>query len=241
MLRSASEMIGYAITASDGNPGTVSDFLFDDQTWRIRWLVADTGNWLPGRKLLLPPTALGHPDPKKLAFPVRLTMRQVEESPDILSDRPVSRQDETNTYDYYGWRPYWDNGFFMGGYGSVAVDRDRDIERSRLNDGDPHLRSVEALTGCHIHAADGDIGHIEDFLVDDVDWTIHFLVVTTTNWWPGKTVLIPPVSVAAIDWPERMVNLTVDRQRVKDSPIYDPAAIATWAYTKQFKNHYGDT
>jgi sporulation protein YlmC with PRC-barrel domain len=251
MLWTASGINGYAIVATDGQLGSVSDFLFDDDSWRVRWLVVDTGNWLSGRKVLLPPSALGHPDPEKREFSVRLTMQQVKDSPDIASDRPVSRQEETNIYGYYGWRPYWGSGFFMGGYGYEGDDwvgsrspgstqREREIANSRLNDGDPHLRSVEAVTGYHIHAMDGEVGHVEDFLVEDTDWSIHYLVVDTKNWWPGKKVLISPGSASAIDWTERLVNLTVDRQRVKDSPEYDAATTVDQAYERRFHDYYGD-
>src|ERR1700693_5384244 len=123
MLWNASAINGYTITASDGQLGTVSDFLFDDASWLVRWLVVDTGNWLPGRKVLLPPSVLGHPDRKARAFSVRLTMQQVKNSPDIDSDRPVSRQMETFIYDYYGWSPYWAAGlypYWTGGYGYMA-------------------------------------------------------------------------------------------------------------------------
>ena len=120
MLRNASAINGYAIEASDGLLGTVSDFLFDDAGWLVRWLVVDTGNWLSGRKVLLPPSALGHLDRKEREFSVRLTMQQVKDSPDIDTDRPVSRQIETNIYDYYGWNPYWGAGPYMGGYGYMG-------------------------------------------------------------------------------------------------------------------------
>jgi hypothetical protein len=117
MLRNASKINGYAIVASDGHLGTVSDFLFDDVSWLIRWLVVDTGNWLSGRKVLLPAFALGHLDAERREFSVRLTRQQVKDSPDIDTKRPVSRQMEANVYDYYGWSPYWSTGLYMGGYG----------------------------------------------------------------------------------------------------------------------------
>ena len=116
MLWNAASLKGYAIEASDGRLGTVSDFLFDDASWLVRWLVVDTGKWLSGRKVLLPPTALGHLDEKREQFSVRLTMQAVKDSPDIDADRPVSRQMETHVYDYYGWNPYWTSGLYMGGY-----------------------------------------------------------------------------------------------------------------------------
>jgi PRC-barrel domain len=248
MLWNASAINGYAIAASDGEIGTVSDFLFDDSSWLVRWLVVDTGKWLSGRKVLLPTSVLGHFDEAGEKIPVRLTMQQVRDSPEIDTDRPVSRQMETSVYDYYGWSPYWGTGFYMGGYGYVpgamvaapARRREEDIADAWRRDDDLHLRSVEAVTGYHIHASDGEIGHVEDFLVEDADWSIHYLVIDTKNWWPSKKVLISPRSARDIDWMDRLVNLDVDRQKVKDSPPYDASTPVDRAYEKDFHKHYGE-
>jgi hypothetical protein len=251
MLWNASAINGYAIAASDGRIGTVSDFLFDDASWLVRWLVVDTGNWLSGRKVLLPPSALGRLDAKEQEFSVTLTKQQVKDSPDIDTDRAVSRQMETSVYDYYGWSPYWGAGFNMGGYGYMpggiiespylgARRRDEEIAAAQRDSGDVHLRSVEAVSGYHIHASDGEIGHVEDFLVEDTDWSIHYLVVDTKNWWPGKKVLVSPRSAQEIDWTDRLVNLDVDRQKVKDSPGYDTSMTVDGAYEDRFHNYYGD-
>lgn len=251
MLRNASGIVGYAIAASNGGLGTVNDFLFDDASWLIRWLVVDTGNWLSHRKVLLPTSVLGHIDPTRREFSVRLTTQQVERSPDIETERPVSRQIETNLYNYYGWSPYWGTGFNMGGYGympgammlspSPETSRREEVlaDAQRAED-NPHLRSIGAVTGYHIHASDGEIGHVEDFLLEESDWSIHYLVVDTKNWWPGKKILISPRSVREIDWEDKLVNLNVDRQRVKDSPPYDASTTVDRAYEKDFHSHYGN-
>lgn len=249
MLRNASAIDGSTIEASDGRLGTVDDFLFNDANWLVRWLVVDTGNWLSGRKVLLPAFALGHLDPKEHGFSVRLTMQQVNDSPDIDTQRPVSRQMETNIYDYYGWSPYWSPGLYLGGYGygggamaplpsAGSRRREEDIVAAQQSNDDPHLRSIEAITGYHIHARDGEIGHVEDFLLKDADWSIRYLVVDTKNWWPGKRVLISPRSVREIDWMNNLVNLKVDRQRVKDSPPYDASIIVDRAFENDFHNYY---
>lgn len=245
MLRNASAINGYGVAASDGALGTVIDFLFDDASWLVRWMVVDTGNWLSGRKVLLLASVLGHLDPTREKFSVTLTMQQVKDSPDIDAERPVSRRMETNVYDYYGWTPYWGTGFYMGGgYGQMGAlagrRREEDIARIERRDDDPHLRSIESVTGYHIHASDGEIGHVEDFLVEDADWSIHYLIVDTKNWWPGKKVLISPPSVQEIDWTDKLVHLNVDRQRVKDSPAYDASTTVDRAYEKQFHSYYLD-
>ena len=250
MLWNASAINGYAIAASDGEIGTVSDFLFDDASWLVRWLVVDTGNWLSGRKVLLPPSALGRLDAKEEEFSVKLTRQQVKDSPEIDTDRPVSRQMETSVYDYYGWSPYWGAGFYMGGYGYMpgsgmaspylgARRREQEIADAQADRDDVHLRSVEAVTGYHMRASDGEIGHVEDFLVEDADWSIHYLIVDTTNWWAGKKVLVSPRSALEIDWTDRLVNLNVSRQRIKDGPAYDPSITIDRAYDEKVLTYYG--
>ena len=249
MLWKASTIHGYAIAASDGEIGKVSDFLFDDATWLIRWLVVETGGWLFGRKVLLPPSVLGHPDESGRQFSVRLTKKQVQESPTTDTNQPVSRQVETGIFDYYGWSPYWGTGFYMGGYGFVpppiaalssgqSRKQADDFADAGKGSGDPHLRSMEAITGYHIHASDGEIGHVEDFLVADADWSIHYLIVDTKNWWPARKVLISPRSAREIDWMDRLVYLDVDRKTVESSPAYDATTIVDRAYEKDFHGHY---
>lgn len=258
MLWNASTINGYAISASDGKIGTISDLLFDDTSWLIRWLVVDTGNWLSGRKVLLPSSAMGHLDAKQEECSIKLTIQKIKDSPTIATDRPVSRQVETSIYSYYGYSPSWGSGYgylggigylgsygYMGGIGgalpvslgSQAPEEEiADVQRSH---DDVHLRSVAAVTGYHIHASDGEIGHIEDFLVEDVDWSIRYFLVDTKNWWPGKKVLISPQSAREIIFPDKLINLNVDRQIVKNSPAYDPSKTIDGAYDEKFLTYYG--
>jgi len=252
MLRPTSQLNGYAVHASDGVIGTVSDFLFDDATWFVRWLIIDTGNWLSGRKVLLPPSALAHVNPIGCRVDFELTRRQIKDSPNADTERPVSRQQETNIYDYYSWAPYWGDGSYMdvmgyGGFlgGSLAppptaesMRREKEIDDAQRSKNDPTLRSVMEVTGYHIHASDGEIGHVKDFLVEDENWGIHYLVVDTKNWWPGRKVLISPMLVRTIDWSERHVSLRADRQKIKDSPPYDSTTAVDLLYEKRVHNHY---
>ena len=245
MLRNASTIKGYAIAASDGRIGTVSDVLFDDASWRIRWVVVDTGKWLSGRKVLLPLSALGQLDATGVEFNVGLTKQQVKDSPDSDTDRPVSRQIEANIYGHYGWTPYWGTDMLMGGYGlgggAMAAlptlesrRRAEDIATAQASNNDPHLRSMNAVSGYHIHATDGEIGHLDDFIVEDSDWSIRNLVVNTKNWWAGKIVLIAPSSIQTIDWTDRLVNLKIDRAAVKNSPLFDASTTLDRAMMETF-------
>ena len=249
MLIDVSDLKGFKIAASDGSLGSVTDFLFDDESWTLRWIVVDTGTWLSGRKVLLPVSVLGHPDITARSFPVRLTMAKVKDSPTIDIYKPVSRQHEERVYGYYNLSPYWGSGFYMGGYGDWSAGmseahyadsrrRQDELYRLRHQKDDLHLRSMDAVTGYNIEATDGAIGHVEGFLVDDEDWTIRFLNVDTKNWWPGKHVLISPRSAQQILWSENLVNLDIDRQTVKDSPAYDPSAPVDGALEARMVGHY---
>ncbi len=131
----------------------------------------------------------------------------------------------------------------MGGYGygggampvSPVPDSqllEEDIAAAQRNKDDPHLRSVAAITGYHIHASDGEIGQVEDFLVEDADWSIQYLLVDAQNWWPGKKVLISPRSAQEIDWTDHLVNLNVARQKVKDSPACNASIAVDQAYER---------
>ncbi len=247
MLLVGSALNGYAIEAGDGRIGTVGDLLFDDRTWKVRWLVVDTGGWLTGRKVLFHPSAVRHVDHERQELPVSLTKAQVEASPDILTDAPVSQRMEANLYDYYGWDPLW-SGRYLGAGAMTGVLMPPPYESETLrgagnprphpDDGDMHLRSIAAVKGYHVHATDGEIGHVENFLVDDADWGIRYLIVATRNWWPGQHVLMSPHAVQDISWPEHEVRLDVSRGQVKASPAWDPLAIIDQLYEKRLHSHY---
>jgi hypothetical protein len=250
MLIHASKIRGFSIGAADGPIGSIADILFDDATWIVRWLVVDTGGLLPGRKVLIPPSALGHVNHVERQYAVRLTKQQIKDSPSVNTDEPVSRAMETGLYDYYGWSPYWSMGFYMGGYGYAGWpiepagmgSRSRAIASQKADhkgEG-PQLRSAHEVNGYHLHATDGAIGQVADFLIEDGDWSIHYLVVDTAGWWPGKTVLVSPRSALKINWPDRTVDLNVTRKQIKDSPAYDGSEVVDRAYEYKFHGYYNE-
>ncbi len=250
MFWDASAINGYAIEATDGRLGTVSDLLFEDVGRVVRWLVVDTGNWLPGRKVLLPLSALGHPDRALHHFPIKLTMQQVKDSPDVDTDLPVSRQIEAQVHDHFGWDPHWGAAFLPMSSASATPSvaplyelesNPHDLARvdAQSNEDDPHLCSIATIIGCHIHASDGEVGHVEDFLVDDAGWNIRYIKVDTRNWWPGERVLISLYSVREIDWLGRLVYVNVSRQKIKNAPPYNPSITVDGAYEEKFLTYYG--
>jgi hypothetical protein len=229
----------FAIGATDDEIGKVHSFLFDGQSWAIRYLVADTGTWLPGRKVLIAVTALGQPNWEGRVFPVALTKDQVKGSPDIDTDKPVSRQREIELHQYYGWAPYWGAGYGVPVGGAPVpppVDPDKAKEAAK---GDPNLRSTREVRGYRIHASDGEMGHVEDFVASDEDWVIRYLVIDTKNWLPGRSVLLSPEWVREISWDRQEVFVDVAKDTVKNCPPYDPSAPVNREYEIQMYDYYG--
>ena len=207
MLLAVSALKNFTIRASDGGIGTVSDVLFDDETWRLRWLVVDTGSWLSDREVLIHPSAIGRIDYDRHELPIKMTKAHVEGSPELSRDRLVSMQMQGQLYDYYGWDPVWGgSGYFGGGLGMMGSSAYSGMGAPPMpnghaaNDGDPHLRSTTAVIGSHIEATDGGIGHVENMLIDDVAWDVRYLIVDTKNWWFGQHVLLSPYAVKGMTW-----------------------------------------
>jgi len=248
MLLVISALKGYSVEASDGRIGTVSDFLFDDLTWKLRWLVVDIGSWLSERKVLIHPSAIREADYEREELAVSLTKALVEGSLDILQDPPVSRQIESNLYGYYNWDPVWGGAGYFGGnpiamplvsplfFGGPTSDEATTLVS---DDTDPHLRSTTEVKGYHVHATDGDIGHVENLIVDDTGWDIRYLIVDTRNWWAGKHVLVSPYAVREIDWAERYIRLDLTRDKVKSSPPWDPLKMIDQMSEIRLHRHYG--
>jgi hypothetical protein len=259
MLRSMKDLEGYTIRATDGDIGHVNDFYFEDDRWVVRYLVVEAGHWLSSRKVLISPIAIGQPNWTAKVLPVSITKEQVKNSPDIDTDKPVSRQEEMRYHGYYSYPYYW-GGTGLWGLGAYpgmmlsggcyyseadAGDLAERAEHARMtreaaehqND-DPHLRSGNAVMNYHIEASDGGIGHVQGLLLDEDTWAIRYIVVDTSNWWLGHQVLIAPRWIKNVSWSEHTVSVSLTRQAVKDAPPYDPAVPLNRSEEIGLHNHY---
>jgi hypothetical protein len=238
MLRDSQNLEGCSIGATDGAIGEVKDLYFDDDAWVIRYLVVATGSWLAGRKVLISPFALNQAQWEQKLLRATLTQEQVKNSPAIDTDMPVSRQHEMEYLKYYSYPSYWGGAALWGigpnpnllpmgeayqwpagSYGQVRAEHDREISKQSPK-GDHHLRSCNAILKYHIHANDGDIGHVAGLLVDDETWAIRYLIVDTSNWWLGHQVLVAPQWIRAVSWSHSNVSIELPRQALKDAPPY---------------------
>ena len=225
MLHSLKDLYGCQLGASDGGIGHVKDFYFDDRTWAVRYVVVDTGSWLPWRQVLLAPHAFGSLHLTKNALCVNLTRKQIEESPLIESHKPVSRQYEEQYYQYYGWPYYWEGTESWGMSGlpisglPALPPAPAPASGPQPKRADAHLRCMQAVNGYYIKASDGTIGHVCDFILDANSWTIRQLVVKTGHLFSGVEVEIPTSKVDRISYDESTVYVKMTREDVELSPI----------------------
>lgn len=251
MIRGVDNLKGFVIAATDGDIGELKDVYFDDELWAIRYLVVDTGDWLPGRKVLISPLSVGTIDWTARRIDVTLTRQQVKGSPDIDTDKPLSRQNETEFFSYYGYPSYWDGANLWGAaaqpiaappiapeLSAARQEAQRSKEQASAHS-DCHLRSTRVVIGYRIQALDGAIGHIENLLFDEDTWKVCYVEIDTRNWWPGKHVLISPEWIDVMEWADRSAHLHVLRTLVKDSPPYDPALPLPSSYGSELHRHYG--
>ena len=228
MLRNINEISGYRLQALDGEIGRCQDFLFDDRDGTVRYMVAKTARWLPGRKVVVSPAFLDRPDWVDEKLPLRLTREQIENSPPLDEHAPVSRQYEVQFHEYYALPFYWagpgpwaTQPGELGTLEPVPDESELDTDEDLQEEG--HLRSASEVMGYAIEASDGDIGHVEDFMLDDETWQIEFLVVDTRNWLPGRKVLVPINRLSRIRWADRSVRVDMTREAIESSPEFDPS------------------
>jgi hypothetical protein len=239
MFYRAKEIEGYKLSSLDGEFGKVKEFYFDDKFWTIRYLIADTGNWLPGRQVLISPYAVTGVNRIQETVDVNLTKDKIENSPSPETDKPLSRQFENYYYGYYAWPDYWGGPYSWGDYPYISHDGDN--SRDWTENGqkfDHHLRSTRVVTGSHVEASDGAIGHVEEFIIDDKTWAIRYLIVDTQNWLPGKRVLVSPQWIQTIDWAASEVFFNVPRATIKAAPEYLRGSFPTRDYETAIHSHY---
>jgi hypothetical protein len=211
MFRSLEDLMGASMIAMDGEIGKICNFLFDDQSWKIRYCVVDVGHWLARREVLISMSVIDQPDWKTKTLRARLTKEQLRNSPDVDSKKPVSRQQEIAMREYFGWPAYWDtvvDKVFPPNL--IPAGREFPVHTEEDN----HLRSWEDVIGYEVWASDGVVGYLESFVVDEAVWHIGYLDVKTGDWLQSRSVLVPTSWVKSISWADHHVNLQGSRERI---------------------------
>lgn len=211
MLRKISELEDYNVYASDGEIGSIKGFYFEEGSWKVHYILLDTGKWLPGRKVVISTEALNRIDHTDKALHIGLTKDRIKSSPEVNEDEPLSLDYVSRLGRHYGW--------------SEAVSE--------------RLQNSHEVTGFYIEARDGDIGHVEDFLVDDDEWMIRYIIVDTRNWWPGKKVLVSPDWIESVRWRDKKVHVDMSRDQIKNAPEYSGDIMPDRSYEERLASHYG--
>lgn len=242
MLYSTDHIHGFTLSAQDDELGRVEDIYFDDEKWTLRYLVANTKKWLPGKSVLIPPAALNAINMDDKYFDVNLTKQQVKDSPDIDAHKPISRQHERELLTYYGFVPYWG---LTGLWGEGSYPKDiskrenetEEIETPATNE-EAHLRSAVEVIGYSIQATDSEFGYVEDFILEEDTWRIRYIVVNTKSFWFGKKILISPNWITKVDWDTRKVYINLSKDKIKSGPEYDSNEPITEEFEKQLDDMY---
>jgi sporulation protein YlmC with PRC-barrel domain len=230
MLRIVHQLYGYTIQAKNGRIGKIFDFFFDDKSWTIRYLIIDTQQWLPGGKVLISPVALGKPQWDKEFLPVDLSKEEIKSSPLIDTDQPVSHQMEERLTKHFSWPAYWATIDATDKTAAAAIIEAQKVGEHKTRElpgmemsGNPHLRSTQEVTKYKIQALDEEVGHVEDFVIDDNSWKIRYLVVDNRNWLPGgKKVIVETHYIKNVDWAKARVYVDLTSEQVKESPEFNP-------------------
>jgi PRC-barrel domain len=246
MLRAISTLKSLTVSAIDGDIGSVYDVYFDALRWTVRYVVVDTGTWLSGRRVLISPMSAAEVVGDRLN--VGISKAKVEQSPSWDTDKPVSRQHEIAYSQYYDYPYYWTGPARWGlGWdpltGVAAVPRpdpvQEEIQARERETADPSLHGARDVLGYYVQAADDDVGHVEDFLVDDRTWAIRYMVVDTRNWLPGRKVVISPSWIKTVSWGDSRVYVDLSRAQVEAAPAYDPTVPMERAHEERLYTHYG--
>jgi len=221
----ASKLFKAAIDGADGHIGSVHDVYFDDQSWMVRYLVVDTGRWLPGRKVLLSPEVIVPPWHGETAMSVKLARDQVRSSPEIDKMQRIPRQAEQLLHRSPN-PEVLDMPTPSPPPPQSAASREERHEGHTLPESpsDFHLGSAKGVRGYRVWASDADTGHVADILFDDELRRILFFVVDIEEWLSGKKVLVSPRFVPRVDLVNSRIEVEVLSGAIKTGQAYEPAA-----------------
>lgn len=244
MKRSIKELVGYTIQAIDGEKGKVNNFLFDDETWIVRYLEADLGGFFSEKRVVIPRNRLGEPSWEEKHFPIELTVKRIENSPGLDFDLPVSRAYEKELVEHYELVPYWPSNMaaYEGAASFFYPQQRMKTPKSTVDEEnvETHLRSFREIRGYYIKAIDDRFGHIEDVIIDDELWQIMYVVIDTKNIVPwGKKVILPIELVDEINYQNQEARISLPKENIKDAPEYNPAMAVNAEFEKVLYDFYG--
>ncbi len=247
MLYDLRDLFEYAVQGKDEELGHVHDFYFHDQRWEALYLIIDTGPWFLGEKTLAAIEGVEMPIQEDQLLPVDMTKEEVQGSPSIDVTQPISERQLAELHAHYNWAhlggPIVQPPLAYVPPGALAEPEIKPpaapAEDTQQPEPTPYLRSAREVMGYHVHARDGEIGHLESFLVNPQDWYLRYAIIDTRNWLPGRKVLVSPVWIEEIRWAEQTVYVELKKETIKNSPEYDPTQPVERGYEERLYRHYG--
>ncbi len=221
MLRNFNKIKNCVVQGTDGIIGTVSDVYFNDQTWQIRYLLADTASWLDGRYVLVSSESLLAPKWETGSFPAVVSQAQIKDGPSFEIDQPIDWKKEREICAYYRWATYYP------------------MDEKELSVFPGILTSANGLIDFSLKATDGEIGKIINFVVEDISWTVRYLIVDTSKWLAGRKVLLSPIWTKCIMWSDHLVEVDLTKEQIEQAPEHDPFQPIDRVYEERLYKHYG--
>lgn len=228
-----SKLLALQLHTAEGPFGTIVDLCLEQRSWALRYLVADIGSWLPGRKILVSPTTVGVPDWGNNQLPIRMNRFEATNSPYFDTDEPLTRQREEQLVIYHGWPKYWtsaagpdvahldeSDAIAEGSHNGPVVSSEANCSNLPAQNGGPRCQSVHKLAGCPIIARDGAAGHVVDLLTDTESWKILFLLVDTGTRFSGKTVVLRISAVSDVVTETGQISVERSKQQIESAPCF---------------------
>jgi sporulation protein YlmC with PRC-barrel domain len=232
MFHSLRQLTGYAVHTQDGESvGAVSNFLFDDLRWIVRYMVLDSSQVFNVKRVLLSPVVFGVPDRESEIFPVQLDAGQIAQSPDVGEIDPITRREELIVHEFYHWPAYWEEAHEVppleeGMVGWSVTEMMTDVEAQRkeqAGEENPYLRSFAEAVGYSIFSRDGENpGELYDLIVHQQNWRILYMVISTGGILPARKVLLSPSSIVKFDWENSGLELNLTRDTILNGQEYNP-------------------
>ncbi len=247
MKHSLKDIIGYTIETTDGTKGKVKDFLFDEDTWIIRYIDADFGGFFKDKRILLPVNVLIDPLWDSKHFPLNITKEEIDTSPTPEDIPTISREYEKELMKHYGFAGYWSSGYIPPTHTGLYYPArpmnvpTKEVSEEKISEEklDTKLRSFKEVKGYHILATDGHLGHVEDLIADDADWQVIYLIVDTSNWRPwSKKVILLINWLNEISYETREVSINVHTDVIKNAPEFDTHKPVEQAFEEALNEYY---
>jgi hypothetical protein len=179
---------------------------------------------------------------------VNLRRDQIENSPEIDTEKPVSRQQQTVLHEYFNWPLYWTTPFsglpaakFPVKSGQGATENFEPVKTTEKQNDElgSHLRQARQVIGYDIQGRDGSFGNVDDFILDDENWKIRYLVMETSSPVENKKVLISPFWIKSLRADDGEVNIDLTKQMIIDCPPFDPETPINREYEEVLYDYYG--